>query len=96
MEKDFIATYSCEVIRLDGIYKTIYEKLPLYAIIVADDLSHTWPVTLAILSKDTANAIKHFLEAFCCKIEHELSQTWQPTVMMDKSATQKKTLEILN
>ncbi len=93
---DIVATYGCEVIGLDRIYKTVCEKLPLYTITVADDLGHTWPVALAILSEDIANAIKHFLEAFHCKIECELGQTCHLTVMMDKSATQKKALKMLN
>ncbi len=84
---EIIAAYGCEVIRFTEIYKTVHEKLLLYTIMIADDLGHTWPVALAILSKDTTNANKHFLEAFHCKIEHKLGQTWQPTVMMDKSAT---------
>lgn len=77
---------------MDAIYKTTREQLPLYAVTVADEMGHTWPIALALLSEDTAESIGHFLATLCAKMEKELEMEWTPAVMTDKSAAQMKAI----
>jgi hypothetical protein len=58
-----------------------------------DERGHTWPIVVAFLSSSKHGEIVRFLSVVCMKIEAELDIVWEPMVMINHNAMERKAVE---
>ncbi len=88
-----VEKFRTKVVGLDGLFKSNKLRFPLYALGVTDERGHTWPIAVAFSSSSKHGEIARFLSVVRTKIEAELDIVWEPMVMIDHDATERKAVE---
>ncbi|KAL6064375.1 Transcription factor BYE1 [Balamuthia mandrillaris] len=79
------------IVGLDAIWKLSKADLPVWGLVVEDELGHLWPVGFLITNKAKAEAIAFFLQLLQTKMAADFPDIyWNPIVMMDKDRSIRK------
>ncbi|KAL6040452.1 putative High mobility group protein B3 [Balamuthia mandrillaris] len=80
-----------DIVGLDAIWKLSKAELPVWGLVVEDELGHLWPVGFLITNKAKAEAITFFLQLLQTKMAADFPDiNWNPIIMMDKDRTIRK------
>ena len=80
------ATAASEIVGLDGVFKIMNTKLPVYVLISVTKEHFCIPLAVCISKSQNHEAIKLFLSTVKLEIEKVLETEWNPVVMIDDGA----------
>jgi hypothetical protein len=74
------------IVGLNGLYKAMKHRLPLYTLVANDEEGHAW-----LMSCDTSEVLAHFLEV----VQRHVRGEWAPTIMINKDATEHAAVQLI-
>ncbi|KAL6046014.1 GTP--RNA guanylyltransferase [Balamuthia mandrillaris] len=79
------------IVGINTIWKLSKAELPVWGLVVEDELGHLWPVGFLITNKAKAEVITFFLQLLQTKMAADFPDiNWNPIIMMDKDRTIQK------